>query len=76
MAGGFPNVTFGYVGTPAVDLLMASKLQNEKVLNKAAQGELELHVDAVTKRSEHHINTTVSSRFQKPHFCNLEVLGL
>ena len=34
MAGGFPNVTFGYVGTPAVDLLMASRLRNEKVLNK------------------------------------------
>ena len=32
MAGGFPNVTFGYVGTPAVDL--HSRQRNDMVLNE------------------------------------------
>ena len=71
MAGGFPNVTFGYVGTPAVDLLMASKIQNDKVLNT------DITAMSLQWRSENMFHTT-ASQFKIPEtpLCNLEVLGL
>ena len=74
MAGGFPNVTIGYVGTPAVDLLMASRLRNEKVLNVDLETRLWIGVESVEKNNTH-TSTSHNSQFRipNPHFCNVEV---